>query len=706
MAKKPDPLTPYRQLGVVFTHQSGKDDQADCPFCGKTRAFHVNASRGVWICSSGPDRCGRHGNTMTFLEQMHEFCLDMTGAAEYDRLSEERGGIPPEAFEWAGVAWNPITGEWLIPSRNAEGHVRDIRHKRPTAKGLQGMAGCKANLWGSEQLSDRDRAAWPVDLCEGEWDGIALRWLNRRIGRKAIVLAVPGARGLPEHWLAAFKGRKVTWHYDKDADGEKFSALGGQKIKGVVREQAYTKWPEEFADKFDISDFVRMYALEGNPRKAYLKLAGFAVKKHWWKDPHATTDDVPDDAPKNEPIVREDKNISFQECIRVFKRHLVVSPDMEEAFRTVSAVVLANQLPDDPLWMYIVGPPSGGKTELLLSLMAVPDVSYHSSVSAKSMLSGYKVPGDEDPSLIPKLIGKIAVFKDWTEVLSAHEAEISALNGLLRGAYDGHIKRTYGNGQNREYTGTFNVLAGVTSQIHARNDTLMGERFLKFQLKAMSQHQQRRLIEQVLSTEQNPKRNEKLQGAARRFLNRDIPSSVPELEGWVRKKINALARFVAQLRTTVPWQRDGGDKFLAYEPDPEVGLRLAKQFRKFGVALAFVDGSKTVGEKQYPLIQRVAMDTAYGWPKQLLSVMLAVGPCSVETLAGEARMDQNAVRRVLRDMQAIGMVVKRASAIETGSFGRPKDEWHVSRTTQKLCVEVEFDAYGGQTQGSIASVGA
>lgn len=691
MAKR-DPKRPYEQMGVVFNNQSGEEDQADCPFCGKERKFHFNPRKEQWICSSSPAVCGRAGNTTSFLTQWHEFCLDETDQAAYQSLSDDRDALPAEAFRYWGVALNPLTDEWLIPSYNAQGKLQDLRRYKP-GRGLQGVAGCPNNLWGAQVLADPDRVSWPVDIAEGEWDGIALSWLNRKTGRKAVVVAVPGARVMKEEWVAMFKGRNVTWYYDHDADGETYSYKGFKKLLGIAKTQQFVQWPERLADKYDVRDFICDNALNGQAKTAMKKLRNLIVPEHWL----AREEEA---AAEPEKIVRPEKNITLKQVLAVFRRELVMSHDMEDAFKVLSAVVLGNQLPDDPLWLYLVGAPSCGKTELLMSVQKVPDISYHSSVSAKSMLSGYKTPGNMDPSLIPKLIGKVAVFKDWTEILSSHENEINQLSGLMRGAYDGHIKRAWGNGVTHEYHGTFNVLAGVTPMINSYNDSLMGERFLKFQLRPMTQGQQQHLIAKVMSLGSDANRNNRLQDAVCEFLSRDVKGPYPPLEDWVADRINSMSRLVAQLRQRVPWKREGLDKYLEYEPTAEVGLRLAKQFMKLGQALAIVEGTPTVGRKAYRLVHRVAMDTAVGWPQKVLSTLLVSGPSTAEDLSKQCRMEIGALRRVLRDMEVMGIAKRRAGKGETR--GRPADLWSISKISARLCEEVKFNAYDRQEAASNA----
>lgn len=700
---KPNPLRTFEQLGVIFTNQSGKDDQGDCPFCGKVRAFHVNPLTTQWTCSSSPARCGESGNLTSFLTKWHEHCLQETTRTDYTALALARGGVPVEAWEWAQVALNPLTDEWLIPSRNSKGKVQDLRRWKPGQKGLQGVANCPNNLWGASGLTDPDRRGWPVDICEGEWDGISWAWLMRQIRRRVVVVAVPGTRTFKEEWWPLFAGRDVRWLYDNDDDGHEYSFRNSKKLQGIARTQQFLKWPDDTPDKYDIRDFICEWGLKpGTAKKTYKKLNKLIVKSHWLKDKEE------EEAAQAKVIVRPRTNSTLRETIEVYRKELVMSPDMEDALKVVYATVLSNQLPDDPIWLYLVGAASGGKTELLMSLSKVPDVSYHSSVNAKSMMSGFKTPGQEDPSLIPQLIGKTAVFKDWTEVLASHPHDKTQLDAVLRGAYDGHIRRQWGNGKRAEHHGTFNILAGVTPVINSHNDSMMGERFLKFQLQHLSARKEERLIKRVLAAKSDPTRNERLQHAADRFLNREISGPFPEFTKSTMRKVNALARFVAMLRAKPPWEREGSDKFLQYEAAPEVGVRLAKQFRKLGTALAIVEGRRTVDDRVYRLLHRIGMDTATGWPQKMLATMLETGPASVAVLSQACRMNEQHVRRVMTDMLAMNCVISRSGTRSSSpsTNGRLGAVFHITNSLKKLCEEIQFNADAGQEAWPVSAAGS
>src|SRR5262245_3773651 len=54
-----------------------------------------------------------------------------------------------------------------------------------------------------------------------------------------------------------------------------------------------------------------------------------------------------------------------------FAEHYYYSDD--DVIDVVLGTVAGNDLPGDPLWLYLIGPPSAGKTELLYSIFECPE---------------------------------------------------------------------------------------------------------------------------------------------------------------------------------------------------------------------------------------------------------------------------------------------------------------------------------------------
>ena len=99
-------------------------------------------------------------------------------------------------------------------------------------------------------------------------------------------------------------------------------------------------------------------------------------------------------------------------------KHMVMSND--EYIDVVFGVVLANRLDSKPVWLYLVIPPGGGKTEVLQALDGPGREIYALSIlTPQTLISGQILKrGQHDPSLLPKLDGKTLVLKDFTAMLT------------------------------------------------------------------------------------------------------------------------------------------------------------------------------------------------------------------------------------------------------------------------------------------------
>ncbi len=672
--------------GVEFTHTTANGDrQADCPFCGKSSAFHLKPSTGQWVCSSHPSVCGKTGNHVTWLSQFTAFVAEITSAADFQKLSKERDGLPPDAFRRQQIGLNPLTGLWLIPSRNDRGSVQDVRRWRKGRK-MMGTSGCRANLWGLHRLADPRYKSWPVDLCEGEWDGAALDYLNRRALLKRVVVACPGARVFKDEWVPFFKGRDVVWWYDHDDDGITYSFRRSKKLERVAKSQRFCVWPDDFDDKADVRDFICKHLVRrGMPAKSVVRgLRKFVQNEH----PAADTVAVEDGSKPAEKQPRVKRNPSFAETMGEYGKWLKMSPDMVQATRALYSVVLATQWDGDPLWLFLVGAPGSGKTELLMSLAKSQEVFYQSTVKPKALVSGFKVGrGEEDPSLIPQIIGKCLIFKDYTEVLTSNPFAMEDLNGVLRGFYDGVIQQHYGNGVQREYHGHANILAGVTNKIHGRSDATVGERFLKFQLRSLSFKRTQELLQSVIYRPLgDDEKHAALQNAAFQFLDRDVGSIDPEdtIPKPFGIRMGFLAELIAMLRHTVEYDREQGERILKYEPVHEVGTRIAGQLSRFACALCIVDGKRRLDSDSYGLVERVAFNTGIGFNLDIVEALMELGGHDVERLelTAQLRMPSSTLTRRLEDLEQLGIVLPSKSNVHKP--GRPPSHFRVSRRVQQL----------------------
>jgi len=361
-------LKTYKHLGVNINPGANGEATANCPFC-KEDKFSINTEEGLFYCFN--PACEEKGNKYTFLKRWYETCLDRTRESKLKRLSKDRQ-LPIEAFTNCKVAYDSTNSRWIIPVPNHKGSMVNLRIWSEEERIMKNIAGCKSHLYNQDLLINRDSSITKVYICEGEWDVIAFSYfLSQTREKNYCVVGVPGAAAFKKEWCEYFTGLDVILVFDNDEAGDN----GSQKTASLLQESDNTNslswvvWPEDLPNKFDIRDYV-VNNLE-KPKSSFRKL-----KKYIEEVPQfsKTSIDCKD----------------FPSLISHFKKHIYMSKDMEEGMLLVCAVVASNKIPGDPLWLFIVGPPGGGKTLLLQSCAKSQEVEFQSSLGAKTLISGFK----------------------------------------------------------------------------------------------------------------------------------------------------------------------------------------------------------------------------------------------------------------------------------------------------------------------------
>lgn len=638
--------------------------QADCPFCGKKQHMYVAPETFMWDCKV----CGKAGNAITFFTQISTSWPKLHPATEeqWRELSRSRGDIPVQYFKRAGLFC--VIGVWVMPDWSESGTVRDLRWW--LGKKLMSTPGCKTQLWGARELA-KDEDNQVVYVCEGEWDAIAMTWLLDASSQDGIVVAVPGANTLKSDWADMFKDKNVVTMYDLDDAGAAGRARCEKILGGQVKSMKHVMWPATLPSGFDLRDFVCAGMREKSPADLMVELMKLTVLYQRKLSGQARRQ-----AEKIDPI-------SWTELLMEFKAKLRMTPDMIDGLRVSVATVMSAPLPGDPLWVYLVGPPGAGKTAILGSMGTSPRCVLRSSLTAHSLISGWR--GEQgDPSLIPKLAGLALVCKDFTEVISMPSIAQDEIFSTLRGAYDGTVVKTFGNGVQREYNDChFSLVAGVTSAIHACKTATLGERFLKFQIVRQSGREADDLVRAAMSSVGKEKQlEEALQTATMRFLER-VPDalSMPLLPSDLADRLMGTVQLVAFLRATV--SRDQRSDIVQFRPVPEAGTRLAKQLAKMSMMLAFVEGRNQVSESDFRLVERIARDTSGGFALDIVEALQRCGGEATKSdLEGKADLPHGTVYKYVEDMQVLG-ILQVAGKIASSS-GRPSLTYKLTSEVHRL----------------------
>lgn len=666
--------------GVHFHNETG-DDQVvgDCPFTGKSHKFYVNWTNRLWDSKVA----GTSGNFGKFLEEIHKANRrDFKGSPTAQAAIARDRRLPRSAFGAWEVGWDGKS--YTLPVRNPAGQLVDLRMWKPGGRVLS-TPGVKTGLFGHEQLSDLKRKTEPVYVCEGEWDAVALRWLFGVLKKRGIVVAPPGANTFKTDWVPLFRDRDVIVLYDNDEPGENGEMRCWEMLSTCAKSMRFVHWPSDAPLGFDVRDWVvygsiklktpracweALQKLTRNPRPRRTTKAGEAA-------PAAPG------ASEAEPVKL--KPISRKEMVKAFGKWLHMKT--EDPLAILFGSCFANRLEGDPLWLFLVAPPGGMKSELLMALSGSPEIYSTSSLTPHALVSGASWVGGEDPSLIPKLDGKILVIKDFTTTLSMNAMARDEIFGQLRDCYDGKFEKQFGNGIVRRYKSTFGILAGVTPSIDAFTSLNMGlgERFLKFRLEGNIEHldEEERIMRAIGNINREVAMRDELQDASARFLANER-EELPEFPAPLRKRMVRLSMLAARMRGVVNRDRYNSG-LLASKASYEIGTRLGKQLSKMAIGISVYFGEKTVSARSMKLVTKIALDTTPDKVEEILRSLYEL--CPRDTLTSRtkevhlhrSRLTLSTVFRGLQDLAMTGVVQQRGSGV--------KYEWALSPEVRALIRE-------------------
>jgi len=287
-----------------------------------------------------------------------------------------------------------------------------------------------------------------------------------------------------------------------------------------------------------------------------------------------------------------------------------------EAIDILYGVALSHYLPGEPVWLFLIGPPGGTKTELLRAFQGEPFYTI-STITPQTLISGLNKKGEVD--LLPHLDGKVLVIKDFTSILSRDSKEQAQIFADLRDCYDGYLEKAFGSGVGKKgYQAKFDLIAGVTPAIDMYRviHGVLGERFLKCRIhtdeaKAIDKAAEMMGAEEEMRSALSDMAIQTISYYANSV--KELP--IPSCDSSDMEQIKALGNITAKLRSEMA--RDRYHTVLYY-PEAEIGTRLTKQLLKLAQSLAILHEHATLEADDIHCLIRVARDCI---PRQRYEIM-------------------------------------------------------------------------------------
>lgn len=365
----------------------------------------------------------------------------------------------------------------------------------------------------------------------------------------------------------------------------------------------------------------------------------------------------------------------------------------------VWGVVYANRLDVKPIWAYLIGPSSAGKTTILDPMDGHGGIVALDTLSKAALLPGIK-PGRPTKkgaemaaknSVLSQADGKILIIKDLSPLLTEDYKELKSILGVLRSAYDGKFSKAFGNVGRIEIKCKFGLIAAVTDAIdrHSVMDSELGQRFIGYRMPAISSREELAICDAILNNKES-ELNEVLQEAAHEMLDREPKE--PNITKRQADTIKYTAKIIALARTSITRDKFTRDPRVSR---PERMARLYSQLISLVKGVAMARGHKRVMGEDVVFVRHVAAHTLSLDMLRLLNMFLDKRVLTAQRLHERFRWCPATCHRALEDLELIGITERETIA---GAKGKDTDAWTLKQPEQweKMLKKLDYDiAYSG-----------
>ena len=359
------------------------------------------------------------------------------------------------------------------------------------------------------------------------------------------------------------------------------------------------------------------------------------------------------------------------------------------ALEAVLATVATNRVEElDPLWLLVVGPSGGGKTETLAAIGGLADVHQAATLTEASLLSGTssREKASSAKGGLLREVGDFGVIalKDFGSVLSMHRDARAAVLAALREIFDGEWTRHVGTdgGRALHWSGKLGLVAGVTPTIDQHHAVLaqLGERFVFYRLDVgdASSQARRSLRHQGREREMRKALREAVCGL---FAAISL-GPVPPVTDADEDRLVALTTLVARARSAVV--RDAYRREIELVPDAEAPGRL------IGALGRLLTGLRLIGVDEpeaWRVTVKAGLDSMPAARRTALELLVNRADTATTTeVATELDLPNPTTHRVLEDLAAHGLLSRESQGQGKADLWQVKpwtaEQWRISTSSE------------------------
>jgi len=343
------------------------------------------------------------------------------------------------------------------------------------------------------------------------------------------------------------------------------------------------------------------------------------------------------------------------------------------------AISISVKTKSDAIWLLVIGPPSGGKTELVNILSGVPYAHQVSTLTENAFLSAMGGNPENEKSLLKK-IGEngLLLMKDFTSILSLKEELRKKILGDLREIYEGKLVKESGTGKRLDWEGKINFVGAVTDAIYMNegDDASMGRRTIDYIMPEFTQDVRIKMAKRASKNINDiaEKRNRIKQMFAEFITEQQelMPRVLPDLPEDLVDELISIADFSTKMRTATKRDFHGN---LTFAPGNELPTRMNNQLMILAQVLIWLNGG-TLKQEHKDILIKVAFDSISQQRRITLRILATYDRCTTKGVAQELNYPTKTVLNWLEDIN----VVKGCSRSLDGRF----DVWELNNDFKEL----------------------
>jgi hypothetical protein len=581
--------------------------------------------------------------------------------------------------------WDPKAGYWSSSPKPFTCSVLGLQHLKPTGR---------------------------IDVLEGHWDYLAFLSYWKEGPGSAIGTC---GSSFPQRFIPLLKDRDVTLFYDYDDAGATgvdsvASRCRGGAMPTTLKYMGWDSIPAPASDMlkegYDLRDFTcamianPAFSSGGKPstfgtakkaaRLGFLR--AFCRPVNW----------------ETVQTVKPSACRSLGDLLTTFRTatpQMTITQSFEDCVVLCMAVHVSIRFDGDPLWMYLVGAPSSGKSTICELLSADERHTF-----TLSKFTGIVTGSPKGEHLAPKLNARCLVIKDGTLLLEGSKETLAGIYGELRDIYDGSLSIDYRNGRSGNFKNiSFSAVMGMTERIYGLNTAILGERFLHCRLEMAREtelERNRSAIRQVLTNSKPAVSDDNPDGDSRSFpVQRSaVAGFLQHMHSHIRDNTIIQPSYTTEdelliqaMSDVIACSRASNDDD-SYDARPEASTRVVKQVARLAMALCYVTESSSLNDYVVRLMLKVCLDSSFGHQYRIIDCIAQAGEAGInrQGVAMLTNIPLETMSRRLKSLEKLGILERE---LEDARQGRGRRN-HVLKVAE--WIRESFDRVRNRAASTVA----